>query len=982
MSAGVHDFALEAAGRDPERVRNLVADFEAVVEEEVARRGGTLERLGQGSAVALFGAPLGHEDDPERAVRTGLALTRRLADLRVGISTAESLVSGSASPGLGVAWGAVIEAATGLQGAAPRGGVLVDGATQRASGLAIAYEPSEGTSAWLARAVRDTPEPKPEGALVGRYAELGRLLDVWAEVQRSHSPALVVLLGEAGVGKSRLAEEFVRSVDGDADLHRGHCLSYGEGITYWPLREVVRAAAGIPASAGAEQARPTLEAFVERLPGTTPGELEDLVVSIADLAGCASERAAPVGRGELRWAIGRLLELLARERPRIVLIEDVHWAEQELLETLESVAARVRTPLLVLATAWPDVRDRWPALADPDSPARVVTLAPLTDAESQALLTGLLHKRGLPSPDTAAGLLERAGGNPLFVEELVATLSERGADAAAHSTVPENLERLIGARLDSLLESQKRLLSYASVLGTRFSSAALADLVEGEVDLDRELQPLADRDLIHLTTDEPGWTFKHGIVRDVAYARMPKRGRASLHIAVAERLRTLDEQEAIEFIAYHLEQACVLRRQLRTAEPPPIEAAVDALNLAGERAQSRDGLREAKGIYLRALNLADDTGQALQLRLKLGGVLNRLGELGSAGTTLVGVTEEAQTTGRPDVQATALIGMANIARKLGRSSDANKYLTQAEDLVREVGDTALQVQVIYERAAFRDWFETDVSPIPELERGLTLAEKVDDPELRIRGHHGLGVVCFNRGELAAAEMHLLRELSTAATSGHRRLEAQAMSLLAVCKYYRGALEEAERLAIEARTRLERTGEASPHAQCLRVLAFCAMARDDASLAEELLREAVPLARGIGGSLLLEIYRRLIDVLIGQNRMDEARELARLSEENLEAEDPYGRAAAHLIQASIATAEGSRTVAERHFKEAFETLKQHRLLIDLAEARIGYGRALRQLGDEQAAQTELAEARRAIEQLGALHLVEGVDEELDALGAVD
>jgi tetratricopeptide (TPR) repeat protein len=982
LSAETHDFALEAAGQDPERVQNLVADFEAAVEAEVVRSGGTLERLGQGSAVALFGAPLGHEDDPERAVRTGLALTGRLANLRVGISTAESLVSTSASPRLGLAWGAVIEAAARLQAAAPRGGVLVDERTQRASRLAIAYEPLEASWAWLARAARDAPEPKPElGALVGRYAELGRLLDVWAEVKRAHRPALVVLLGEAGVGKSRLADEFARTLDAAAGVLRGHCLSYGESITYWPLREIVRAAAGIPASAGAEQALPAFEAFVERLPAKTTDELEDLVVAIADLAGCPREGAVPVAsRSELRWAIRRLLELLAAERPCVVLIEDVHWAEQELLETLDSVVASVQAPLLVLATARTDLGARWRRLADPDSPAHLVTLAPLTAAESQALLTRLLCKRELQVPDTAAMLLERAGGNPLFVEELVATLSERGiADAAAHSTVPESLERLIGARLDSLLESQKKLLSYASLLGSRFSSAALADLLD-DADLDPQLEELADRDLIHPTTQEPGWAFKHTLVRDVAYARVPKRSRASLHIAIAERLRTLDEQLAIEFIAYHLEQACLLRRQLRTAEPPPIKAAVAALTRAGERAQSRDGLREAESIYLRALNLTADAGQELQLRLKLGDVLNRLGELDRAGATLADVAEQAQTADQPDVQATALIGMANIARKLGRRSDGNRYLTEAENLAREVDNAALQVRAIYERAAFCDWFETDASAIPELKRGLTLAEQLDDTELRIHGHNVLGVACFNHGELAAAEMHHLRALSTAAAARLRRLEAQGMSMLAAVKYYHGSLEEAERLGTEARARLERTGEASPHAQCLRILAFCALARDDASLAEQLLREALPLAHGIGGSLLLEIHRRLIDILIRQNRIDEARELAPLSEENTAAEDPYGRAAAHLIQASIATAEGSRTAAERHFKEALETLKQHQLLIDLGEARVEYGRALRQLGDERAAQAELADARRVLERLGALHLVDQIDQKLAAPGA--
>ena len=563
-----------------------------------------------------------------------------------------------------------------------------------------------------------------------------------------------------------------------------------------------------------------------------------------------------------------------------------------------------------------------------------------------------------------------------------------GDDDLDELAVPTTLQAMIGSRLDALPAADKRVAQHASVVGMVFWSGAVAEL-HGTVDeVDPSLAALEQRDFVHCNeessvTEEVEWTFKHALIKDVAYGRVPKGRRAHLHVRFADWVTRIPggADEFVEIVAYHLEQACRHAGVGRSEAPPPIERAVGALMRAAEKAERREGIREADRFYARALELVGDaqTDQTLELRLGRGGTLNRLGDVKSADKLLSEVADGALRANRPELRARALIGRAGIAKKQGRAADARDCVAEAGSIAAQVADPTLQIQAYFQSSNLHSWFEGDFeTAVAELRRGLEIAEQLDDKALRIEGHMRLQVLLYNLGELAGAEEQLVRCSALLAEVGSLRDEARLTFLLGVVKYYRGEVEEAERLGLKALEWLERTGETYFQLQNRRVLALCAVARSDLVLAEQRLREAIPLALEIGGWLVIEIYRCLIDVLIRQGRLSDARELAVFAFRSVPKEDVYARAAAMLIEASLRTAEGERTLAVEAFHEALILLEQRGDRLDLGEARVAYGRALRQLGDEAGARETLSRAREDLARMGARGLVEQIDRELAEL----
>jgi tetratricopeptide (TPR) repeat protein len=643
--------------------------------------------------------------------------------------------------------------------------------------------------------------------------------------------------------------------------------------------------------------------------------------------------------------------------------------------------------MLILGTARPELRDSGAGILVESEERRVVELEPLTGSESKALLHELAAAQALPA-DTLDVLRQNAAGNPLFLEETVRMLAESSIDPeTATMPVPTTLQALLGARLDQLPVAERSVAQNASVVGTVFWSGAVASLEErGGDGVPEALAGLERRDVVHSRSPstvlgEREYGFKHVLIHDVAYSRVPKARRVQLHSRVATWMEGLSgaREDFVEILAYHLEQACRVAGEIEhAAEQAPVLRAATALGQAADKAERREGFREADSFYKRALDLLDGRGAEIELefRLKRGRILAAIGELGSAHERLAEVCRTAEAVGRPDLRCAALIALANIDTKQGRAAESRRHLTDAVASAAEIGDRALQVRALYEFGYFAAWFEgASEAGIAQVREALAIAEALEDRPLCIEGQMRIGTLCFNMGDLAGAQEALERSAALASALGSFRDETRTITLLSPVLYYRGEVEEAERLAMRALEWLERTADTYLQLQNLRELARYALARGDLELAEERLRTAVPLALEVGGWIVIEIYRFLVETLVRQGRVDEARELVEFAARNLPAEDAYAQAALYLAEASIATADSEQERAVARFDDALRLLREQRLLTDLGEARIAFARTLRSFGENANAQDELRRAREEFARMDARELVVQIDREL-------
>jgi len=1002
---------------DVEDVKALVAPYHARVRAELERHGGTFEKFSGDAILALFGTPRAHEDDPERAVRAGLAVRDALAKLnaddewmdlhfRIGINTGEALVMLDARPSEGEwsAAGDVMNTAARIESAAPVDGILVGELTYRATRDLFEYREadpiaakgkSEPVPVWEVVASRNgAAASATEAPLVGREKELETAIEFCERTAVDRTPAIATLVGPPGIGKSRLLAELVGRLRFDRSVHVGRCLSYGEGITYWPIEQILKDAAGILHDDDERTSSEKLGALLESLPTENRDDLRTIAAALANLLGEATTpagtySAATITQAELHWGIRRLFELLAVRRPTVIVVEDLHWAEPTLLELLTLLLdGDVAVPLLVLGTSRPEAMEIGSPLFTGSDRRLVLELEGLGDEASAALVRALARSTGVHA-DVVERVLEKGGGNPLFLEETTRMLAEAGVEAGeADLPVPGTIQALIASRLDQLVAESKRVAQHASVIGVAFWPAAIEEIDDSAPELEPALGELTRRDLVRAsgTTSLAGeheYAFKHILIRDVAYGQLPKKLRAVLHRRFAGWVTALGtREELVEVVAYHLEQACLIGREIaRPAEPPPVAEAVRALIRAAEKSEGREGIREADRYYLRALDLIDDeqSEAAVELRLNHARMVVAAGDLPAAAEQLQAIVEDAAVLDRADLRCQALVALANVEWKQGGVGDWRGHLNEAEETAGALSDQRLQVRVSYEAAYVRAWFEGDLDrAIAEVANALAVAEELDELALRIEGHMRLGSMLVNSGRLEAADEHLSRCVQLAAGVGSFRDEARATSMLGFVKYYRGETDLAERLAEQALEWLARTLDSHLQIQNLRELARYSLRRGDAEEAERRLREALPLALDGGGYLVLEIYRYLVAVLLAQGRIEDAKKLLAFAARDVPEEDPYARAAFLVAEALVATAAGERTAAATSFAEALRLLDEQQLMIDLAETRIELARALRTFGDEAGARAELQRARAVFARMDARTFVAEIDAELTEL----
>jgi class 3 adenylate cyclase len=627
MFADLSGFTALSERSDPEEVRSMVDRCMSEMSEVVERFGGSVDKVIGDALMAVFGAPVAHEDDSERAVRAALEIQRRASEqaddfgglrVSIGVNTGEVIFAPVGPQGRRemTVIGDAVNTAARLQAAAPPAAVLVGKEAHAASTRAILYEAVEPIlakgkehplAAWLAQDVTSAPAERPVSAapFIGRATELELLVRAWGRSSSELQPQLVTLVGPPGIGKTRLSLEFAARVNGAGGrTYRGRPLAYGEPAAYWALGQVIRDASGIFANDSADIAAAKLAARAgSLLPATETQELAKHLSIMARIAeDTVDDRRALFGSAQ------RFLEALAREQPTLIVLEDMHWADESLLELVEGLSARLAdVPLLLLALARPELLDARPSWAR--LPTNLtVQLEALTDAHTQDLVRRLLS--GARDRESVAKRVEQAAaGNPLFIEELAAWLSE--GDAAQAAGLPTNIKTIIAARLDQLPAPERQVILDASVVGDFFWQGTLEALGSGGT-LVETLQALELRGLIrHSPTSrirgDQELIFKHGLVREVAYATLPKPARRERHAVVARFI----EDAAGDPTAY----AAILAHHWR--EAGDATNAADYLLTAADQSGRGWAPREAFDLCNQALELIPESDKERRRRARL-----------------------------------------------------------------------------------------------------------------------------------------------------------------------------------------------------------------------------------------------------------------------------------------------------------------------------------------------------------------------------
>jgi class 3 adenylate cyclase/tetratricopeptide (TPR) repeat protein len=592
-------FTAASDGADPEDVQAALSPYHARARTEIERFGGTVEKFIGDAVMAAFGAPVVHEDDPERAVRAGLALLAAVAELniehgldlsvRIGVATGEAVVSTGASPerGEGMLAGDVVNTAARLQASAPVGAVVVGEGTWRATRAVFDFQPLDAVwvkgkasalSIWAvlgARARVGEALASTATAMVGRQDELEMLQRTYTRSLREASVQLVTVVAEPGVGKSRLVQEFADWIDRREELvtwRLGRCLPYGDGITFWALGQIVKAHAGILDTDSSEEVSAKLTDAVRAL-HLDPAQVGWMVSRLRPLVGLGGGESA---REELFTAWQRFFEEVASTGPLVIVIEDLHWADEALLAFCEHLLQWVvGVRLVLIATARPELFDKAPTWGAGHRNATTIGLPPLSDVETAQLIAGLLGTAVLPA-STHAFLLQRSGGNALYAEEFIRMLADRqalpvpvdpGGGSELDEVFPDSVQAIIAARLDTLTAESKTLLLDAAVVGQTFWSGAVAALGgRDEPAVRASLHELSRRDYLRparLSTlaGQGEYIFGHALIAEVAYSQIPRASRAEKHSTVARWLTglagdTAGDQAAV--IAHHYHQAHTL----------------------------------------------------------------------------------------------------------------------------------------------------------------------------------------------------------------------------------------------------------------------------------------------------------------------------------------------------------------------------------------------------------------------------------------
>jgi class 3 adenylate cyclase/tetratricopeptide (TPR) repeat protein len=933
---------------DAEAMNEIKARYFSSMAVEIERHGGKVEKNIGDAIMAVFGLIRAHEDDALRAVRAAHGMQRVLAALnedlerfygvritnRTGVNTGEIVANTDPNADQNLATGDAVNVTARLEQNAPAGEILIGEVTYELVRRHVEVEPLELT-------LKGKPEPVPAYRLIdvhdaaaqpaddaapffGREAEMDVLRGAFTDIVAGRRARLVTVIGDAGVGKTRLIGDFVRRVSTEAAVLRGRCLAYGDGITFWPLVEIVRAAARIVEEDSPETARGRIAAL---LPADDP-DRDAIVDRVASAVGL-STAAHPVA--ELFWGVRKLLEAQATDRPLVLVIDDIHSAETTFLELLDHVVESARgVPILILCSARPELADihgEWLTA----SGAGRVDLHPLGTADVEAMIDRLLGESAL-SPETRERLIAAAEGNPLYVEQMISML--RDHDPGGEVVVPATISALLAARLDALSRPERAVVDPAAVIGLVFPAAAIAQLVPEPIRpaVDEHLHALDRKQFVHpLATDgdDPTFRFHHILVRDAAYQSLLKRARATLHERFVEWAEPVNrergrETEFEEILGYHLEQAVRYRAELGPLDEGGRSIAARAaakLGSAGRRAFARGDTPAACNLLRRATALLPtDEPTRVELIGELADALMEEGQFDEARLVIADGTAVAERLGDGRLVARMRIGASRIDVILSELASSEAAIAEARDaidILAAAGDEEglarawRHVMIIHgTRGAYDDAAEAAKQVVEH-------ARAAGDLRQASRGAVGYATTAL-LGPTPVTEALATCERLVADVSGDRKAESVILGVLAQLHAMRGEFEQARELYRRAAAMLADLGpsvtSSTLSTESSRVEA---LAGDFAAAERELRRDDGALA-----AMGERYYRSTVDALLAQvlvtiGNLDEAETFSRQAEELADADDVSSQVFWRTARGRIFARAGRAAEGEALAREAVE-----------------------------------------------------------------
>jgi class 3 adenylate cyclase/tetratricopeptide (TPR) repeat protein len=947
---------------DPEVLREVMRSYHAKLRTILERHGGTVEKFIGDAAMAVFGIPQVHEDDALRAVRAAAEIRDALRplnlDVRIGVNTGKVV----AGEGETLVTGDAVNVAVRLEEAVSPGEVLLGEATYALVGDAVRTESAgplelKGKSAMVPayRLLEMLPAAPAFTAVirrrfVGREEELGVLERALAAAIEQRLPQLATVVGPPGIGKSRLARELMQR--SRARVLVGRCLSYGEGITYWPLTEIVSQVGDVRAALGGD---------------------DDCELAASRIAAAVGTAETATSSDEIAWGFRKLLEALAHENPLIVVLDDIHWAEPTLLDLIDYVSTFAQsTRLLLLCIARPELFDVRPVWTTPKPNASLVMLGPLAEEETKMLVEEL---REVPE-ERKTRIVEAAEGNPLFVEQFVAMQTE---NEGGEPEIPPTLQALLAARIDRLEPDERAVISRASVEGRSFHRGSVTELLprQARPGVGRHLMTLVHKELIRsdraMLAGDDGFRFSHILIRDAAYDSLPKRLRAELHERFADWLETrLGSDAPDEIVGYHLEQAYRYRVELGSEDQHARTLARKAgrsLAEAGRRAQERSDTAATCSLLGRAIDLLQDGDPELSsLLIALGTATFDTGKVPSSLELLCRAQSAAAAAGQRGIQLRARMNELYILLFGDPGQQTGAALAEAEAAITELqqhddpGALAAAWEVVAQVGNMR----------------------IDDVLWTKGARHALKCArrAGSRREAAEATRTLVAALTYGATPVDEAITQaeQALAdfpeerpgevLLAMLYAFAGRIQEAEAAIERHRRSLLELGQRMQYARYAMHVGWIALVADRPERAEHELRAGAELLEAAGEhSWLSTVAAVLAEVLYRLGRNDEAEEWTEKSERAASPEDALSQA---LWRSTRAKVIARRNAAERAARLSAEAVEQARrcdnfhLLGDCLSDR---AEVLRLLERADEARPFLQEALVAYRRKGIVPLIE-------------